>query len=90
MPWTPQGVDNLAWWCRMTQAPVAAIGGVLGAKEVYIAARCGADGVCMVRGLGEDPKQVLPALVAAIEAGRKEHELTPMQRTWPHPSLPST
>jgi hydroxymethylpyrimidine kinase / phosphomethylpyrimidine kinase / thiamine-phosphate diphosphorylase len=89
MPWTPQGVDNLAWWCRMAQAPVAAIGGVLGAKEVYIAARSGADGACMVRGLGEDPQRVVPAFQAALEAGRKEHAMTPMQATWPHPSLPS-
>jgi hydroxymethylpyrimidine kinase/phosphomethylpyrimidine kinase/thiamine-phosphate diphosphorylase len=89
MPWTPQGVDNLAWWCRMAQAPVAAIGGVLGAKQVYVAARCGADGACMVRGLSENPQQVVPALQSALEAGRKEHAKTPMQATWPRPSLPS-
>jgi len=89
MPWIAQGLDNLAWWCRLAQAPVVAIGGVLGAKQVYVAARCGADGVCMVRGLGEDPQQVVPALQSALEAGRREHAVTPMQPTWPHPSLPS-
>lgn len=89
MPWIAQGPDNLAWWCRMAQAPVVAIGGVLGAKQVYVAARCGADGVCMVRGLGEDPQQVVPALQAALEAGWREHAVTPMQPTWPHPSLSS-
>ena len=89
MPWIAQGPDNLAWWCRMAPAPVVAIGGVLGPKEVYIAARCGADGVCIVRGLGEDPQQVVPALQSALEAGRREQAVTPMQATWPHPSLPS-
>jgi hydroxymethylpyrimidine kinase / phosphomethylpyrimidine kinase / thiamine-phosphate diphosphorylase len=87
MPWIAQGPDNLIWWCRMAQAPVVAIGGVLTAKQVYVAARCGADGVCIVRGLGEQPQQVVPALQCALEAGRKEQALTPMQPTWPHPSL---
>jgi hydroxymethylpyrimidine kinase/phosphomethylpyrimidine kinase/thiamine-phosphate diphosphorylase len=69
--------------------PVVAIGGVLGAEQVYEAARCGADGVCIVRGLGEQPQQVVPPLQAALDAGRKDHALAPMQPTWPHPSLPS-
>src|SRR6185369_12436188 len=52
MPWIAQGLDNLAWWCRMAGAPVVAIGGVLGPEQVRDAARSGADGVCIVRGLG--------------------------------------
>jgi hydroxymethylpyrimidine kinase/phosphomethylpyrimidine kinase/thiamine-phosphate diphosphorylase len=87
MPWVAQGLDNLAWWCRMAQAPVVAIGGVLGAEQVHDAARAGADGVCIVRGLGESPQQVVPALQAALEAGRREHVATPMHAAWPHPSL---
>jgi len=87
MPWVPQGLDNLAWWCRMAQAPVVAIGGVLGAGQVYDAARCGADGVCIVRGLGEFPERVLPALREALEAGRREHANQRSEPLWPHPSL---
>jgi hydroxymethylpyrimidine kinase / phosphomethylpyrimidine kinase / thiamine-phosphate diphosphorylase len=87
MPWRPQGLDNLAWWCRMAQVPVVAIGGVLGAEQVMDAARCGADGVCVVRGLGEQPAQVIPALQAALKAGRCRHEIAPMRAGWPHPGL---
>ena len=88
MPWRPQGLDNLSWWCRMAQAPVVAIGGVLGAEQVRDAARCGADGVCVVRGLGEHPERVVPALQAALEAGRAANPAT--RAAWPHPSLPFT
>jgi hydroxymethylpyrimidine kinase / phosphomethylpyrimidine kinase / thiamine-phosphate diphosphorylase len=87
MPWNPQGLDNLAWWCRMAQVPVVAIGGVLGAEQVRGAARSGADGVCIVRGLGDEPPKVLPTLQAALEAGRREYAENPMQPGWPHPSL---
>jgi hydroxymethylpyrimidine kinase/phosphomethylpyrimidine kinase/thiamine-phosphate diphosphorylase len=90
MPWRPQGLDNLSWWCRMAGAPVVAIGGVLGAEEVREAARCGADGVCIVRGLGEHPERVVPALRAALEAGRAQPAAAPTQADWPHPSLPLT
>lgn len=84
MPWRPQGLDNLTWWCRMAGFPVVAIGGVLGAREVAEAARCGADGVCIVRGLGENPARVVPALQAALGKGREQ---TPPDVAWPHPSL---
>jgi len=87
MPWRPQGLDNLAWWCRMARAPVVAIGGVLGAEQVREAARCGADGVCIVRGLGSHPERVLPAFQAALEAGRTEHAAAPIPPAGPHPSL---
>lgn len=89
MPWIAQGMENLTWWCRMAQAPVVAIGGILGPEEVRQAARCGADGVCMVRGLGERPGETVPALLAALDAGRREHERAPVEPGWPHPSLPS-
>ncbi len=70
MPWRPQGLHNLAWWRHMAGAPVVAIGGVLAASQVREAARCGVDGVCIVRGLGDDPASVLPAMAAAWKAGR--------------------
>lgn len=89
MPWVAQGLDNLAWWCRMAQAPVVAIGGILGAGQVREAARCGADGVCIVRGLGDHPERVVPVLQAALESGRAEHALRGTQSGWPHPSLPA-
>jgi hydroxymethylpyrimidine kinase/phosphomethylpyrimidine kinase/thiamine-phosphate diphosphorylase len=87
MPWIAQGLDNLAWWCRMAGVPVVAIGGVLGAEQVFDAARTGADGVCIVRGLGDDPQQVVPSLQAALEAGRKQYAIAPAPAAGPHPSL---
>jgi thiamine-phosphate diphosphorylase len=85
MPWKPQGLDNLAWWCRLAGVPVVAIGGILGAEHVEQAAWCGADGVCIVRGLGEQPQAVVPALQRALEAGRRA--APPPRPAWPHPSL---
>lgn len=90
MPWRPQGLDNLGWWVRIAQVPVVAIGGVLGPERVTAAARCGADGVGIVRGLGQDPAKVVPALQAALEAGRQQQAVATGERPWPHPSLAST
>lgn len=87
MPWRPQGMDNLAWWCRMAGTPVVAIGGVLGAQQVFEAARTGADGVCIVRGLGDRPEAVVPALQAALVAGRTSAGPAASEPLWPHPSL---
>jgi hydroxymethylpyrimidine kinase / phosphomethylpyrimidine kinase / thiamine-phosphate diphosphorylase len=86
MPWRPQGLDNLAWWCAHAGRPVAAIGGILAAAQVREAARAGADSVCIVRGLGDDPRQVVPALQDAFAQGRAEH-LPGTAPRWPHPSL---
>lgn len=87
MPWLPQGLDNLAWWKRAAGVPVTAIGGILGPREVQAAASTGCDGVCIVRGLGEDPSQSVPAFAAALAAGRAR----PLQEqpAWPHPTLAS-
>jgi thiamine-phosphate diphosphorylase len=85
MPWVPQGLDNLAWWSRAAGAPVTAIGGILQPAEVEAAASTGVDGVCIVRGLGDDPRLTLPAFEAALSAGRA-HLLQDVP-TWPHPSL---
>jgi hydroxymethylpyrimidine kinase/phosphomethylpyrimidine kinase/thiamine-phosphate diphosphorylase len=87
MPWRPQGLDNLSWWCRMAGVPVVAIGGILEADKVFEAARCGADGVCIVRGLGQRPETVVPALQAALEAGRTAATSNPVTLAGPHPSL---
>ena len=86
MPWVPQGLDNLAWWCRRAGAPVVAIGGILQASQVQDCAAAGADGVCIVRGLGPAPGAVLPGLIAAFDAG---HAVAGQARAadWPHPSL---
>ncbi|GAC1541988.1 MAG: thiamine phosphate synthase [Ramlibacter sp.] len=86
MPWRPQGLDNLAWWCRHAQHPVVAIGGILAAAQVRQAARAGASSVCVVRGLGDDPRQVVPALRDAFAQGRAESSAAAAP-PWPHPSL---
>ena len=87
MPWRAQGIDNLTWWCRMAPAPVVAIGGILGPEQVEQAARCGADGICIVRGLGDRPQDVVPGLEAALAAGRSATATTQRSPGWPHPSL---
>ena len=87
MPWRAQGLDNLSWWCRMAQAPVVAIGGILGAQQVFEAARCGSDGICIVRGLGDSPEAVVPGLQAALESGRSAAAGEPVAAGGLHPSL---
>jgi hydroxymethylpyrimidine kinase/phosphomethylpyrimidine kinase/thiamine-phosphate diphosphorylase len=71
MPWRPQGLDNLAWWCAVAGAPVVAIGGILTAEQVRAAAACGASGVCLLRALGDDPARTVPALAQALAEGRR-------------------
>lgn len=86
MPWVPQGLDNLAWWCRAAGAPVTAIGGILAPAQVEEVATTGTDGVCIVRGLGDDPRATVPAFAAALAAGRARARSD--FPAWPHPSLP--
>lgn len=85
MPWRPQGLDNLAWWCAMAGFPVVAIGGILQADQMQAAASCGADGVCAVRVLGERPDQVVLSLQQALLAGW--HGPRAMVPELPHPAL---
>lgn len=85
MPWTAQGLGNLAWWVAMAGAPVVGIGGILSAEEARAAARCGADAVCVVRGLGERPGQTVPVFRRAVQVGRADG-LLPAPH-WPTPSL---
>lgn len=87
MPWLPQGLDNLAWWCRAAQAPVTAIGGILEVAHTQAAASTGADGVCIVRGLGDDPRLTVPRFEQALRDGRADPLAAVPQ--WPHPSLPA-
>jgi len=85
MPWRPQGLDNLAWWVHMAGMPVVAIGGILEPAQLKQAAQSGASGICVVRGIGSEPKQTIPAWQAALDQGRQAPPLAvPM---FPHPSL---
>jgi hydroxymethylpyrimidine kinase/phosphomethylpyrimidine kinase/thiamine-phosphate diphosphorylase len=86
MPWVPQGLDNLAWWCRVAGTPVVAIGGILLPEQVEQSAAAGASGVCVLRGLGEAPDAVVPALQAAFARGRSRLDAS-RQAGWPHPTL---
>jgi thiamine-phosphate diphosphorylase len=90
MPWRPQGLDNLAWWTREAGCPVVAIGGILEAEKVVATARAGASGVCVLRGLGADPKQVVPSLQQAFLRGRSERGSAPPAPARPHPTLEPT
>ena len=85
MPWRPQGLDNLAWWVHMAGTPVVAIGGILEHAQAEAAAASGAAGVCIVRGLGDDPAVQAPGWHAAIARGRAAARL-PVPAL-PHPSL---
>jgi len=71
MPWRSQGLDNLRWWCHMAGRPVVAIGGILAAEQAEAAAACGADGVCVVRGLGARPEATVPGFKQAVATGRE-------------------
>ncbi|MBK0394106.1 thiamine phosphate synthase [Ramlibacter algicola] len=84
MPWRPQGLDNLGWWAAHAGAPVVAIGGILEPEQVRLTARAGASAVCLVRGLGDDPRQAVPAFQAAFDEGAAQRTPAP---DWPHPSL---
>ncbi len=86
MPWVPQGLDNLPWWCRHAGAPVVAIGGILDPDRARQAAASGADGICLVRALGDDPARVLPAYAQALAEGRQGPAKD--APAWPHPTLP--
>lgn len=69
MPWHPQGLHNLAWWCAVAPAPVIAIGGILTPAQAAEAARCGPAAVALVRALNDDPARSLPAFRNALAAG---------------------
>ncbi|HWH74967.1 MAG TPA: thiamine phosphate synthase, partial [Methylibium sp.] len=66
MPWRPQGTHNLRWWCAVAGVPVVAIGGILTLEQITQAADCGADGVCVVRALGDDPRRGIASMLAAL------------------------
>jgi hydroxymethylpyrimidine kinase/phosphomethylpyrimidine kinase/thiamine-phosphate diphosphorylase len=87
MPWRPQGLDNLAWWCAVAGVPVVAIGGLLEEGQFEAAARAGADGACAVRVLGDDPARRVPALLRAFAAGRAACDAARPVPALPHPSL---
>lgn len=86
MPWHPQGLDNLAWWARMAGVPVIAIGGILEPEQLAQAAATGAATACVVRGLGNDPRDTLPVWQAAWRGGRQRTRMA--APAWPHPTLP--
>ena len=51
MPWQPQGLAQLRWWCDMAGAPVVAIGGITDAARLAGVHRAGAAAPALVRGL---------------------------------------
>ncbi len=65
---------------------MVAIGGILAPAQAREAASAGADGICLVRALGDDPAQVLPAYAQALAEGRGGPLAAPP--AWPHPTLP--
>jgi hydroxymethylpyrimidine kinase/phosphomethylpyrimidine kinase/thiamine-phosphate diphosphorylase len=86
MPWHPQGLDNLAWWAHMSPAPVVGIGGILTADQLQAVAAAGAEGGCVVRGLGDDPATHIAAYLVAWQRGLADRGARPPPLL-PHPSL---
>lgn len=73
MPWTPQGEDNLAYWCALLRdVPVVAIGG-LDAARCHEAMRCGAAGAAVVSAItgASDPPAAIAALQDAVARGAR-------------------
>ncbi|NDY92006.1 bifunctional hydroxymethylpyrimidine kinase/phosphomethylpyrimidine kinase [Ideonella livida] len=87
MPWVPQGLDNLGFWARMAPAPAVGIGGVLAPTQLSQIAASGAQGGCIVRGLGEEPVHTLPAWQHAWDLGRATAAGQGGPMGWPHASL---
>jgi hydroxymethylpyrimidine kinase / phosphomethylpyrimidine kinase / thiamine-phosphate diphosphorylase len=69
MPWRPQGLHNLSWWCAVSEHPVVAIGGVLEESQAREAASCGADGVCVVRAIEHDVSRRARRFMQAMSEG---------------------
>ncbi|MFT3721823.1 bifunctional hydroxymethylpyrimidine kinase/phosphomethylpyrimidine kinase [Pseudorhodoferax sp.] len=88
MPWRPQGLDNLRWWVAMAGAPVVAIGGILEPRQITQAAEAGADGVCVVRMLGAQPGETVPAMQEALARAVPRPQPDRASLGWPRPSLP--
>jgi hydroxymethylpyrimidine kinase / phosphomethylpyrimidine kinase / thiamine-phosphate diphosphorylase len=91
MPWQPQGLHNLAWWCAAAAPiPVVAIGGILSLDQATAAARCGAQAVCLVRGLGDEAHNNMAAFNAAWALGWAGFQPDAAQTPhWPLPGLGS-
>lgn len=53
MPWLPQGLAQLRWWCRMAGVPVVGIGGVLRERQWRDGLMAGAAAMCLVRAAEE-------------------------------------
>jgi hydroxymethylpyrimidine kinase/phosphomethylpyrimidine kinase/thiamine-phosphate diphosphorylase len=88
MPWRAQGLHNLAWWVRMAPAPVVGIGGILEPAQLQAVSAAGAQGGCVVRGLGDDPQANLGAWHRAWQAGKAAGSQRVRESPrWPQPSL---
>ncbi|KAF1023162.1 MAG: Thiamine-phosphate synthase [Paracidovorax wautersii] len=78
MPWWPQGPGNLAYWSAALREPVVGIAGMDEARSLE-AARCGAHGIAVLRGIthAPDPESAIAVLTRAIDAGRAAPPLAP-------------
>lgn len=71
MPWTPQGNDNLAYWCALLPLPVVAIGGMNELRATQ-AMQCGAASVAVISAItgAPSPEAEIARLCQALQAGR--------------------
>lgn len=87
MPWRPQGLDNLGWWCATAGHPVVAIGGLLQASQFEAVARCGVAAACAVSILTDAPADTVAVLQQALAKGSAAPALA--APALPHPMLAS-
>jgi hydroxymethylpyrimidine kinase/phosphomethylpyrimidine kinase/thiamine-phosphate diphosphorylase len=87
MPWVPQGEGNLAYWSALLPVPVVGIGG-LDVPRATEAARCGADGIAVLRGIvtAQQPEAAMHEYASAITQARTQPR--PAVPALPRPTLP--
>jgi hydroxymethylpyrimidine kinase / phosphomethylpyrimidine kinase / thiamine-phosphate diphosphorylase len=70
MPFLPQGLRRLTFWCQYLDCPVVAIGGI-NQSNVASVVEAGADGIAMIAGVVQqkDPEAAVKSLVHSIEVG---------------------
>jgi hydroxymethylpyrimidine kinase/phosphomethylpyrimidine kinase/thiamine-phosphate diphosphorylase len=89
MPWRPQGLGNLAYWCRVLREPVVGIAGMDVPRSTEAVA-AGAAGVAVLRGIVQSAeperhaRDLLQAIAAAANAAPIEAPALP-RSTFPGP-----
>ncbi|TQV89084.1 thiamine phosphate synthase [Aliikangiella coralliicola] len=73
MPWVPHGLDGLAYWRKVLDYPLVAIGGI-NRERLESVAEVGVDGVAMITAITEaaEPEAVAREMMALLNKSRYE------------------